>query len=65
MIQLTCGILKKCNKLVNITKKKQSHRYREQTDGYRWGEGRWDGQYRSRGGRLTNYYLKIIYKDYF
>ena len=30
---------KKCNKLVNITKKKQTHRYREQTSGYQWGEG--------------------------
>ena len=25
---------KKYNKLVNITKKKQTHRYREQTSGY-------------------------------
>ena len=25
---------KKYNKLVNITKKKQTHRYREQTNGY-------------------------------
>ena len=31
---------KKYNKLVNITKKKQTHRYREQTSGYQWGEGR-------------------------
>ena len=30
---------KKYNKLVNITKKKQSHRYREQTSGYQWGGG--------------------------
>ena len=30
---------KKYNKLVNITKKKQTHRYREQTSGYQWGEG--------------------------
>ena len=28
------------NKLVNITEKKQTHRYREQTSGYQWGEGR-------------------------
>ena len=27
------------NKLVNITKKKETHRYREQTSGYQWGEG--------------------------
>ena len=31
---------KKHNKLVTITKKKQTHRYREQTSGYQWGEGR-------------------------
>ena len=30
--------LKKCNKLVSITKKKQTHRYREQTSGYQWGD---------------------------
>ena len=35
-ISLTCGIYK--IKLVNITK--QTHRYREQTSGYQWGEGR-------------------------
>ena len=27
------------NKLINITKRKQTHRYREQTRGYQWGEG--------------------------
>ena len=37
--------LKELNKLVNITKKKQTHRYREQTSGYQWGEGREKGQY--------------------
>ena len=31
---------KKYNKLVNKTKKKQTHRYREGTSGYQWGEGR-------------------------
>ena len=31
---------KKYNKLVNIEKKKQTHRYREQTSGYQLGEGR-------------------------
>ena len=46
---------KEYNKLVNITKKKQIHRYREQTSGYQWGEGRGEGHYR--GGVLggTNY----------
>ena len=28
---------------MNITKKKQPHRYREQTSGYQWGEGRGEG----------------------
>ena len=32
---------------MNITKKKQAHRYREQTSGYQWGEGRREGQYRA------------------
>ena len=30
------------------------NRYREQTSGYQWGEGR-RGQYRGRGVRGTNY----------
>ena len=34
---------KKYNKLVNITKKKQTHRYREQTSSYQWGEGNGGG----------------------
>ena len=38
MISLTCGIKK--IELVNITKNKQIHRYREQTSDYQWGEGR-------------------------
>ena len=29
---------KKYNKLVNITKKQQTHRHREQTTGYQWRE---------------------------
>ena len=28
MISLTCGILKKYNKIVNVTKKTQTHRYK-------------------------------------
>ena len=36
---------KKYNKLVNITKKQQTHRYREQTSGYQWREGSREGQY--------------------
>ena len=35
---------KKYNKLLNITKK-QTHRYREQTSGYQWEEGKGEGQY--------------------
>ena len=27
---------KKYSKLVNVTKKKQTHRYRQQTNGYQW-----------------------------
>ena len=54
MISLICGIYK-YNKVVNITKKKQTHRYREQTRGYHWGEGRGEGQYRGRELRGTNY----------
>ena len=42
MISLFHGILKKYNKLVNKTKKNQTHRYREQMSDYQWwGEG-WD-----------------------
>ena len=46
---------KKYNKLVNITWKKQTHRYREQTGDYQWGEGRREGKYSGRGVRGTNY----------
>ena len=42
---------KKYNKLVNKTKEKQIHRYREQTNGYQW-DG---GQYRGGGVGGTNY----------
>ena len=28
------------NKQMNITKQNQNHRYKEQTSGYQWGEGR-------------------------
>ena len=40
---------------MNITKKKQIHRYREQSSGYQWGEGSGEGQRRGRGLRGTNY----------
>ena len=42
MISLICGTTLH-NKLVNVTKMKQNHRYREQTSGYQWGEGRGKG----------------------
>ena len=46
---------KNYNKLVNVTKKKQTHWYREWASGYPWGDGSGDGQYRDRGWRGTNY----------
>ena len=45
------------NNLVNITKKKQTHRHREQTSGYQGGEGSREGQYRGMGLRGTNCYV--------
>ena len=33
---------------MNITKQKQTHRYREQTGGYQWGEAWGEGQDRRR-----------------
>ena len=42
------------NKLVKITKKKQIHRYREQTSGYQWKERMKQGQNRGRGLRGIN-----------
>ena len=38
-----------------MTKKKQTHKYGEQTSGYPWGEGRREKQNRGRGLRGTNY----------
>ena len=46
---------KKHNKLVNITKKKQIHKYRKHTGRYQWGGGRGEGKYKGRGLRGTNY----------
>ena len=45
---------KKYKKLVNITKKKQIHRYTEQISGYQWGEEKGEGHNRSRELRGTN-----------
>ena len=59
MILLICEIyIKQVNiKLVNITRKKQTHIYREQTSGYQWAEERREGQFRSRVLRGTKYYI--------
>ena len=40
---------------MNITKKKQTHRYREQTSGYWWGERGGHGQVRNMILRDTNW----------
>ena len=48
---------KKYNKLVNVTKQKQTHRYREQTSGYQWEDGREEGQDRGGGVRSTNSFV--------
>ena len=40
---------KKYNKLVNKTKKKQTHRYRGQSSSYQWGEGSREGQHKGKG----------------
>ena len=42
---------------MNITKQKQTHRSKEQTSGYQWGNGKEEGQDRGRGLRGTNYYV--------
>ena len=39
---------------LNITKKKKTYRYREQTSGYQWGGGSRQWRYRGRGLRSTN-----------
>ena len=48
---------KKQNKLVSIAKQKQTHRYRELTCGYQWGEGKKERQNRVMELRDTNYYI--------
>ena len=45
---------KKYNKLMNITKKKQTHRYREQTSSYQE-RGKGGGAMKGWGVRDTNY----------
>ena len=55
MLSIIGGILK--IKQVNITKKRQTHRYREQISGNLWGDGKGEGQDRDRGLRGTNYHV--------
>ena len=40
-----------------MAKQKQTHRYRKQTSGYQWGEGRGVGGDGVMGLRDTNYYV--------
>ena len=42
------------NKLVNIAKQKQTHKYREKTSGYHWKERKAEGKIRSRRLRIIN-----------
>ena len=52
----------KYNKPVNITKKKQTHRYRKQTSNYQWGEERGEGYQweEGRGEGVKRYKLLCI-----
>ena len=40
----------------NLKKRKQSHRYREQTSGYQWREGRGGGAVKGYGIFFNGYY---------
>ena len=44
---------------MNITKRKQTYRYREQTSGYQQGEGSGEGQYRARELEVQTTVYKI------
>ena len=44
---------------MNITKKKQTHGYREQTSGYQWGDGSGEGQDSGRGLEMQTVLYKI------
>ena len=48
---------KKYNKLVNTTKQKQIHRYREQAGGNKWRKGIQEGKYEGTALRGTNRYV--------
>ena len=45
------------NKQMNITQQKQTHRYRQQTSGYQWGQGRVNEQGRGKELWVTNYHI--------
>ena len=47
---------------MNVTIKKQTHRYKEQTRGYQWGDGK-EGQNNDAGLRDKITVYKISYKD--
>ena len=61
---------KKYNKSVDITKKKQTHGYREQTSGYQWGEEGaiqgwgWEAQTFEWKIDYVYFYFKLIPTDY-
>ena len=57
------NIAKKKQKLENITKKKQTPRYRERSSGYQWGEGRREGQYRDGDSEIQTIMYKTSHKD--
>ena len=61
MISLTCGVLK--NGLINITKERRIHRYKEQPRGYQWEEGRGEGQERAGDSKVQTVTCKISHKD--
>ena len=48
---------------MNITKKKETCKYREQTSDYHWGEGREEEWNRGRGLKLQTTMYKISYKN--
>ena len=51
------------NKLENVTKEKQTHRYRGQISGYQWRERRGERQLRGRKFHVQTIVYKIRYKD--
>ena len=51
--------------IIEYNRKKQTHRYREQTNGYQWGEGRGKALWRIRAQEVQTIICKISYKDVF